>query len=852
LDADLAMIRRDLLNSSTHSAIAEIDGELSDPHNGGRSVQLIRFEDGSRLVYKPKDLRIDATWHALVERLNGADPPVELKPVRVAARDGYGWTEFIGHAGCADGKGYQRFFRRAGAWLALFHCFAAVDMHQENMIAAGDHPVPIDLEMMLQAASEQRTTHAPEEEAFAIAGEKIANSVSMIGLLPAYGRTPDNDVFAIGGMVPNQSFNKKLVWTNINTDAMRPQKLTQVDDTVPNLPHVDGQYARLGDHIDDFVSGFDDYAKFLLQQSRDATQHDLFDGFAGLPVRKIVRSTRFYSMLLQRLKDHRTMHDGVTWSAQADFVARLADWDTDSDPTWPLQRAERFALVHLNVPHFVALSDGQTIADAAGILLHTEGIAGLRRARLRVQSLDAQDIAWQIEVIRQNTDSVSKYSERQSARLATPHSHPPPQAAHARERMEGEARLLRPEVTPALRREFFVAEADKIAEELSARAIRAGSGAAWIGIDWLGDSEVSQLVGLGPDLYNGSCGIAVFLAAHSAVTGCNASKELALAAIASLRKQLRSPTSARLARLLGTGGALGLGSIVYALAVASKCLKDDELLADAHRTAELFTDDLIASDKKLDIIGGCAGGILGLLRLYRDSKSNDVLKRAIRCGEHLLAQRRDGPQGRRSWRGQGSGPQALNGMSHGAAGFAYALASLSAATQREEFAQAASECLAFENSSYDAECSNWPDLRDTANPAWRYQWCHGAVGIGLSRIGIMKRAGLDRSILITDAGNALAASEHGWPSAVDTLCCGTLGSIELLCEADRDLGRRDLGELAARRLMAVLESAESTGDFRWNAGNRQFNLGLFRGLAGMGYTLLRRINDRLPNVLTWD
>jgi lantibiotic modifying enzyme len=87
---------------------------------------------------------------------------------------------------------------------------------------------------------------------------------------------------------------------------------------------------------------------------------------------------------------------------------------------------------------------------------------------------------------------------------------------------------------------------------------------------------------------------------------------------------------------------------------------------------------------------------------------------------------------------------------------------------------------------------------------------------------------------------------------VDTLCCGTLGTIELLCETGHALGRSDLGELAARRLTAVVESAKSIGDFRWNAGNRQFNLGLFRGLAGMGYTLLRRLDDRLPNVLIWD
>ena len=114
-------------------------------------------------------------------------------------------------------------------------------------------------------------------------------------------------------------------------------------------------------------------------------------------------------------------------------------------------------------------------------------------------------------------------------------------------------------------------------------AIRRGPSAAWIGLDWLGDSEVFQLVCLGPDLYNGISGIAVFLAAHAAVTGNKASGELAHAAPAHLRKELKSRNAARMARSLGIGGAIGLGSIVYALAVMAKSLHDDGLLADARR-----------------------------------------------------------------------------------------------------------------------------------------------------------------------------------------------------------------------------------------------------------------------------
>ena len=833
LDADLATIRRAILHVGADSRVAKIEGDLSDPHNSGHSVQIVSFEDGSRIVYKPKDLRLDVAWYALVERLNRAEPPLKLKAVRTISRDGYGWTEFIDHAGCADQEGCQRFFRRAGAWLALFHCFAANDMHQENMIAAGDHPVPIDLETILQAPAEEHKAQDPEAQAFDAAMETVANSVMMVGLLPAYGRSPDNNIFAIGGMTADWNSKTKVKWNNINSDEMRPAKSKDVGKTTPNLPHIDGRYAKFGDYIDDFIAGFEDYAKFLLHQSRDAKQGGLFDGFTGVPVRKVIRATRFYYMLLQRLKNHRTMDDGVVWSAQTDFIARLADWEKDSDPLWPLQQAERSALVALNVPHFVSPSDGNEIRDATGISIHTEATSGMDRARARVQSFDEQDIAWQITVITQNTSSLPRSAG------------PPARGVELKQ-------PSRSEVAVAPTKEVFVAEADKIAEELSRYAIRRGPGAAWIGLDWLGDSEVFQLVCLGPELYNGVSGIAVFLAAHAAVTGCKSSGELALAGMSHLRKNLRSRNAARMARSLGIGGATGLGSIVYALTVMSKSLHDDDLLADAHVAAELFTDDLIAADKQLDVMGGSAGAILGLLRLYRDTQSSDVLKRAIKCGEYLLRQPRVGPEGHRGWSGQGSGPHGLNGMSHGAAGFAYALASLSAATGRDEFAKAASECIAFENLSYDAERSNWPDLRGDGEPGWPCQWCHGAPGIGLARIAMTKRGGLDSKLLATDIRNALVGVERGWPGPLDTLCCGALGSIEFFCEAGSALGRSDLRELASRRLMSLLEAATSTGDYRWNSGNRQFNLGLFRGLAGVGYTSLRQVDGSLPNVIIWE
>jgi type 2 lantibiotic biosynthesis protein LanM len=829
LDADLIDIRRDLAGHDGPARVARVDGGLSDRHNNGRSVSIVTFEDGARAVYKPKDLRLDVAWQGLVARLNGSSPPLELRAVRALAREHYGWTEFVEHTPCADENDFDLFFRRAGAWLALFHCFAATDMHQENVIAAGSHLVPIDLETILQPDPAARQPEGAESEAFDAASDMIVNSVMAVGMLPAYGRGPDTSVFAMGALTADWNSRIRITWLGINADGMRPTRTKMVDNANPNLPHAGGRYARFGEHADAFLAGFGDYARFLSGLSRGPDFGGLFDGFAGAPVRKVVRPTRFYSMLLQRLKSHRSMDDGVTWSAQADFIARLSDWDEASDPTWAFHRAERAALLALNVPHFVLPSDGSEVRDCEGAVTTLTGLSGLDRARERVRNFDEPAIAWQIAVIKANTTQAAPLPSADATRL-----------------------LFRTHVPAGPARTSFASEADRIAAEISEHAIRRGRSAAWIGLDWMGDAEVFQLAPLGPDLYNGVSGIAVFLAAHAAVTRHEPSADIALAALTHLRKKLKDRNAARFARSLGIGGATGLGSLIYALTVAGKSLGQTELVSDAHAASALMTDALIAADKRLDALGGSAGAILALLRLYRDTRADDVLARAIACGDHLLRQQRIGPDGARSWVGFGLGEKPLNGMSHGAAGFAIALASLADASGRDDFRQAASECLAFENATYDASRHNWPDLRHKGEPGWACRWCHGAPGIGLARAALLKHRGMNATALQTDIRNALVGVEQSWPTEIDTLCCGTLGSVEFLCEAGDALGRPDIRQIAADQLAAVVQAARSAGDYRWNSGKRRFNLGLFRGLAGVGYTLLRQRDPTLPNILIWE
>ncbi len=104
-----------------------------------------------------------------------------------------------------------------------------------------------------------------------------------------------------------------------------------------------------------------------------------------------------------------------------------------------------------------------------------------------------------------------------------------------------------------------------------------------------------------------------------------------------------------------------------------------------------------------------------------------------------------------------------------------------------------------------------------------------------------------------DIHRALTGASRGWPGHADTLCCGALGSVELAREAGKVLERGDLHQLASRRLSAILHTKSATGRYRWSTDvSSRFNIGLFRGLAGVGYTCLREVDDSLPNLLIWE
>jgi lantibiotic modifying enzyme len=80
-----------------------------------------------------------------------------------------------------------------------------------------------------------------------------------------------------------------------------------------------------------------------------------------------------------------------------------------------------------------------------------------------------------------------------------------------------------------------------------------------------------------------------------------------------------------------------------------------------------------------------------------------------------------------------------------------------------------------------------------------------------------------------------------------------MGGVELFYEIGKTHQDSELITEARKQLLDVIHAAhENTYRFGGAGGIGEFHLGLFRGISGVGYTILRQLNPQLPNVLIWE
>jgi type 2 lantibiotic biosynthesis protein LanM len=825
LDADWTGIASCFAGDGDLGPVTWVDPALSDPHHGRRRVVALGFRSGLQIVYKPRDLGLDRTFNDLLAWATARGLPFSLRTLRVLERDGYGWVEFVRHETLPTHEHARACYRQCGSLLCLAHVLRGKDLHMENLVVTSDGPVLVDVEPLLQPVRKARHSEIEAGESFADA-HPSKESCLATGLLSMFEIGPDGQIFDVGGLRGAGTgvlTMPRLAWKGLRSADVHFVEETTFAAPVSNRVSVQGDAQHAEAYTDEILAGFAATYRWLLTHRDHLLQPTgLLAAFGRYHTRVIPRSTNQYAMLGAVLATPRYQRDGARRSAAMDILLRPFSGERSRPAIWDALVAERRALEDLDVPYFWVPCDRVEVYAGDQPVVHNHfSQSGLSAVRDVIDRLSDADLARQLSIL------TRALSESPRSRFVSRFVASQPVSELS---------------DPTL--DSFIDHAIWIANELQHRATLGPHG----GICWPRDSIERSSDVCPHGLYDGTVGVALFFGALHLVTGNSRWAEASRAALAPLwrsiaRCELTTWTST------GIGVGDGLGSVVYALAWLGLWL-DDQHCGDAAVEIAAILAERIDQDRHDDVLSGAAGGILALLALDRVKTDNRLLAWADACGARLVSRKLDVDDGS-AW--PTADGRRLVGFAHGAAGIAYALDRLFRETGTKSVGEAARRGFRFEQRQYLADEGNWPVADAASDPSAAVTamtaWCHGAPGVALvNALGGIQSAG--------ELEAALATSARWMPGRGDYLCCGTLGRSEALLTIGRHLDCSPVVAAGIALAGQVIERARRVDHFRLGLSPfeyRVFDPGFFRGLSGIGYTLLRlAAPSRLPSVLAFE
>jgi len=789
------------------AVLSEVVVGAGDRHAGGGSVHLLTFDDGSRLVYKPRPLGQTARFQELLGKLDTLGHRPEFFTMTVLDSGDHGWTGFVARQDCRDLDQVDRYYRRVGGLLALLHLLDGTDIHFENLIAHGEHPVAIDLETIFHPQPDLPISGHPDRD---LAGALVAESVLRVGLLPYSMDEEGFDISALAPVAGQRAPDAVLGWQGMATDEMRATRQRMTMASGQHRPVLSDRDVDASSWADTIVSGFRE--TYRLMMTHRAELGRLIETFRGVEVRAVLRPTRAYHLILAESFHPDLLRDGLDRDRH---LARL--WTgLDENPSLidalPLELADMAAG---DIPLFSTQPESRDLIGWRGER-RTDFFprCALERVRDRLASLSEDDLVFQEWLVRASLGTLA---------LKRDDLDWPTYPRGDRVDVPDEHRL----------RVCLIEAAVRVGDRLAELAIRRDDEVTWLAMAYTRDHwSVDAMM---EDLYGGTSGLILFMAHLGALSGERRFTELARLALGSMTRRVERVRD----EITVPGLYQGWGGLVLVCSRLGALWNDEALCQRASDYAHLGAK-YMDGDPDLDVIGGTAGYLKAVCD--HASRDSNMLEPALRAGDHLLDKAMAHGDGI-AWLTRVSGEHPLLGYSHGTAGISAALASLYGATGARRFLDGALAAARYEHRAWrEARARAGEGHRAGEASALATSWCHGAPGIGLARLELLGH--IDEPFLREDVALAVTLTVRDGFGRNHCLCHGDLGNLALLMRSD--LPREDLH----RQIAETLSSIERHG-FLCGTPLSVESPGLMNGLAGIGYGLLRLAEPaEVPSILT--
>ncbi|HVD39705.1 MAG TPA: DUF4135 domain-containing protein [Solirubrobacterales bacterium] len=363
---------------------------LSDPHDNGRSVVLVRARGGRGAYYKPRAMGLEAAFNELLRWCSQEgliDAPLA---VDVLNRGEYGWSRRA-RLSTHTLENKAAFSRRAGSLLCLVQLLHGIDCHFENIVASACSPILIDAECIMHPTF--RREYLAEIRVPAQPGDLAATGLLHVG-------NGSVDISGLGPRPTDLPQPGRLVWSHVNSDAMTLE--------VEGRDAIDEGVAYAYESLqrvcpDGLLKGYLSTGEFVAQlKPRLLADDGPLAAFEDQQVRVLLRPTAEYQRLLARSNSAAALRGKTDGLGE---LVKRRDSKATEEPGG-LASAELAALRRGDVPRFATSTSSEQLMSVEG-QPRCFARPSFDQVVVRLQDFDASQAADEAGQLRELLDTVS-------------------------------------------------------------------------------------------------------------------------------------------------------------------------------------------------------------------------------------------------------------------------------------------------------------------------------------------------------------------------------------------------------------------------------------------------------------
>ncbi|RIL41016.1 type 2 lantipeptide synthetase LanM [Staphylococcus gallinarum] len=762
-----------------------------DTHKSGRSVAILNFQNNEKLVYKPRSLSIDIGYNEFLKWLNTKEIKHKIKIITSINKKHYGWQRYVENDECQTNEQVEHYYYRMGVLIGVLFTLNSTDMHYENIIANGEFPEIVDLETIIS-----NNIYHSSEDNFTL--KTILNTILGSGVTNTgnlFSENIDTDISALTGIPKQKSKKIKNSIIKYSEDG-NPELDFKYFETKEqkNLVKVNGEWMNPFDYIESLKNGLSDYLnivekekKYLIDEIIDFCFYDSF-------IRIVPRASQTYSSFLNASYHPKYLMSGI----DKEFLYELL-WNvcTQEPKMKKLVNSEVIDLLNNDIPYFFTKTNSLDLYNSKNLnlgCLYTK--TALEIIKEKVNQMDRKSITIQLKLLEL---SLIDFKNKKMT-------------INEVEKMG--------DITTRCKTNNYELE---IGNYIYKYALVDQKRITWIG--WFSDSSINKfsLSSANYTMYNGSVGISLFLLELGRYYNNKKYEAMSLNVAQFLISEAFNKE-----KFLTVSSINGLGAIVYLSLYIYSITGNDWYYHQGVRLMENlnnYNKDKIATK---DYMNGHAGIIHLLSNIYK--KFNIERARSIACiyADHLSSY---------IYNHTSHFIDSLisNGIAHGISGYRIAFENINS----------------IENDKYrkiikylDEIEIEKTSLYNEGNNHIGY-WCNGNLGMiyeksyreSLNSVGETK---VDSNI-VNESKKEILNMER------ICLCHGSFGNLNLLISLNKLNPTLIDIEVIRKTRDRLLRSEEIRKKINYQMETGQF--GLFIGIAGIGYTLLRTKNPSIPDIV---